>query len=177
MYVPTDWQIVDIFTKPLGLDKLTHFSSALGLQHLDMPNLRRRHSERSGRDQKSESDGEFDFGMTEEDIDVYGGSNQRNEPKSKITEQGGGKAKKGRKANTRTWADMVKGLKEEELETSNLDKSMNVSETTDSVEQFDSNESNHMEAKRIKRQPKKRQHGDNKGADEGLKSRQADRKG
>ena len=72
---------------------------------------------------------------------------------------------------------MVKGLKENELETANSNKSWNRSEIAYSVEQFDSNESNHMEAKRIKRQPKKRQHGDNKGADEGLKSRQADRKG
>jgi hypothetical protein len=30
-HVPTDRQIADIFTKPLGLDKLRHFSGALGL--------------------------------------------------------------------------------------------------------------------------------------------------
>ena len=47
VYVPTDRQIVDAFTKPLGLNKLRQFSNALGLQHLDMPNLRGR---RSGRD-------------------------------------------------------------------------------------------------------------------------------
>mgnify|MGYP000715808280 CR=1 FL=1 len=42
MYVPTDRQNADIFTKPLGLDKLRQFSGALGLRHLDMPNLRGR---------------------------------------------------------------------------------------------------------------------------------------
>ena len=41
-YVPTDRQIADIFTKPLGLDKLRQFSGALGLRHLDVPNLRGR---------------------------------------------------------------------------------------------------------------------------------------
>jgi hypothetical protein len=41
-YVPTDRQNADIFTKPLGLDKLPQFSGALGLRHLDVPNLRGR---------------------------------------------------------------------------------------------------------------------------------------
>ena len=41
-YVPTDRQDTDIFTKPLGLDKLRQFSGALGLWHLDVPNLRGR---------------------------------------------------------------------------------------------------------------------------------------
>ena len=41
-YVPTDRQNADIFTKPLGLDKLWQFSGALGLRHLDVPNLRGR---------------------------------------------------------------------------------------------------------------------------------------
>ena len=38
-YVPTDRQNADIFTKPLGLDKLQQFSGALGLRHLNAPNL------------------------------------------------------------------------------------------------------------------------------------------
>ena len=51
------------------------------------------------------------------------------------------------KARTRTWYDMVKGLKDEdELETTNSDKSGNESEATDSVELFDSEELNHMKA-------------------------------
>jgi hypothetical protein len=41
-YVPTHRQPADIFTKPLGLDKLRQFSGALGLRHLDMLNLRGR---------------------------------------------------------------------------------------------------------------------------------------
>jgi hypothetical protein len=41
-HVPTDQQIADIFTKPLGLDKLRQFSGALGLRHLNVLNLRGR---------------------------------------------------------------------------------------------------------------------------------------
>ena len=41
-YVLTDRQVADIFTKPFGLDKLQKFSSLLGVQHLDVPNLRGR---------------------------------------------------------------------------------------------------------------------------------------
>jgi hypothetical protein len=41
-HVPTDRQIGDIFTKPLGLDKLRHFSCTLRLRHLNVPNLRGR---------------------------------------------------------------------------------------------------------------------------------------
>jgi hypothetical protein len=50
-YVPTDRQTADIFTKPLGLDKLRQFSGALGLRHLDVPNLRGRNdpSDQGGR--------------------------------------------------------------------------------------------------------------------------------
>ena len=101
MYVLTDRQTVDIFTKPLGLDKLRQLSSALGLQHLDMPNLRGRNSERSGRDRKVESDEEFDFGSVKELENGYDGNNQRNDPEQ--TEQGGGNAKS-RKAKTKTWS-------------------------------------------------------------------------
>jgi hypothetical protein len=41
-HVPTNRQIADIFTKALGLDKLRQFLGALGLCHLDVPNLRGR---------------------------------------------------------------------------------------------------------------------------------------
>ena len=69
-----DQQITDIFTKPLGLDKLRQFSGALGLRHLDVPNLRGRivpndqvvEQERSRRDRDTESDDEFDLGSTKE---------------------------------------------------------------------------------------------------------------
>jgi hypothetical protein len=44
-HVLTDRQTADIFTKPLGLDKLRQFSGVLGLRHLDMPNLRGRNDQ------------------------------------------------------------------------------------------------------------------------------------
>ena len=59
-------------------------------------------------------------------------------------EQGGDEAKKGEKAKTKTWSDVVKGLKaKDELETTNLDNSRNESETADSVQMFDSKTPNH----------------------------------
>ena len=68
-YVLTDRQTTDIFTKPLGLDKLQKFLGALGLRHLDVLNLRGRdvtNDHGRGRevpkDCKAESDDEFDFG-------------------------------------------------------------------------------------------------------------------
>ena len=45
VYVPTNRQIADIFTKPLGLDKFQQFSIVLGLQHIDVPNFRGRRRE------------------------------------------------------------------------------------------------------------------------------------
>ena len=98
-----------------------------------MPNLRGRTGERSGRDQKAESDEEFDLelGEEDEDEDGYRGSYQRNEPKPKTTEQGGDKC---RHAKTKTWSNVVKSLKiEDKLETANTDKNENESETTDLV--------------------------------------------
>ena len=41
-YVRTDRQVADIFTKVLGSDKLQHFSEMLGVQRLDMSQLRGR---------------------------------------------------------------------------------------------------------------------------------------
>ena len=83
-YVTMDRQIADIFTKPLGLDKLRQFSGALGLRYLDVPNLRGRKAskdqarkqERSGRDRDTESDAEFDFGSAKE---AEGGSAEKSE--------------------------------------------------------------------------------------------------
>ena len=109
-----------------------------------MPNLRGR---RSGGEEeevrKSESDEEFDFGTTEEAEDGYGGSDRRKKHGPEPTEKGGDKAKKGKKARTKTWSDVVKGLKTEER-----------SDTTDLVEHFDSDKLNHLKAKWIRRQPK-----------------------
>jgi hypothetical protein len=65
-HVPTDRQVADIFTKALGLDKLRHFSGALGLRHLDVPNLRGREPEpegpglRADRSEKADSESEVD---------------------------------------------------------------------------------------------------------------------
>ena len=54
LYVPKDRQTIDIFTKPLGLDKLRHFSGALRLHHLNVPNLRgRKEQEMSGSDSEA----------------------------------------------------------------------------------------------------------------------------
>ena len=59
------------------------------------------------------------------------------------------------------------------MEASNSDKNVNGSETADSVEQFNSEEPNQLNVKRLKRC----QHCDNEGADKGLTRRQADRRG
>ena len=69
MHVPTNWQVADIFTKPLCLDKLRHFSSMLGLQHIDTENLMGKNEEEE-RDKVRKTDTyydyEFDFGPIEE---------------------------------------------------------------------------------------------------------------
>ena len=91
------------------------------MEHLDIANLSGG-KERSGRDWKVESEEEFDLRSAEEAKDKYGRSNQRNEPKPKTAEQGGDRF---REAKTKTWSDMVKGLKiDDELETTNSDKSV-----------------------------------------------------
>ena len=52
-----------------------------------------------------------------------------------------------KKSMTRTWLDVVEGLEEDELETTDSDKSGIELETADLVERHDSSELNHMEAK------------------------------
>jgi hypothetical protein len=56
-HVPTDRQTANIFTKPLGLNKLRQFSGALGLRHLDVPNLRGR-DDQEGRKATKEAESE-----------------------------------------------------------------------------------------------------------------------
>jgi hypothetical protein len=74
-HVSTNRQIADIFTKPLGLDKLRQFSRALGFRHLDVPNLRGRVPEpelerepeaerEADRSEKAESESGVDFDMS-----------------------------------------------------------------------------------------------------------------
>ena len=50
--------MADIFTKPLGFDKLQHFSIMLGLQHLDVPHLRGRADKGSGSRSREEVESE-----------------------------------------------------------------------------------------------------------------------
>ena len=65
------------------------------------------------------------------------------------------RADRKREAKTRTWSDVVKVLEiEDELETTNSDKSGNGSEKSDLVEPFDSQEPNQLKVKRSKRHQK-----------------------
>ena len=65
--------------------------------------------------------------------------------------------KKGKKANTKTCSDVVKGLEnEDELETTNSDRNGNKSETADSFGMFDSETLNQLEAERKEGQRKRR---------------------
>ena len=63
----------------------------------------------------------------------------------------GGKVEKERadqgRVRTKTWEDVVKVLKEGESETTDLDKSWNESETTDSIEESDLDKPNRTMAK------------------------------
>ena len=70
-----------------------------------------------------------------------------------MAEYRGDEANKGEKAKSKTWSDVVKGLKiEDELETSNSDKSGDELETTNSVRMFDLETMNQLKAKRKKGQ-------------------------
>ena len=96
----------------------------------------------------------FDFGPTKE-VGVHRSAEEaetghrrthRNgKPKTEPTKKGGVKTGK---TETWMWSDVVKGLKiGDELETTNLHKSGNESKTTDSVEMFDLEEPNYLQAK------------------------------
>ena len=139
-----------------------------------MPNLRgrknhEREQERGGSDREAESDEEFNFGLVEEAEGGNTGHNRMKEPES--AEQGGDEANKGEKAKTKTWSNVVKGLKpEDELEISNLDKSGNESETSDSVRMFDSEMPSETEGQAEERAANMHQHRDNKGVEKGRRS-------
>ena len=94
------------------------------------------------------------------------GSRHKREPKPDPLKPRGGKAKKGRtcdkvekdttdraKAKTRTWADVVKGRKKDELETTDLVKSQCELDAVDSIEMFNLEELNRL-GKQTRRQPK-----------------------
>ena len=179
-HVSTDRQIADIFTKPLGLDKLRYFSGELGMRHLDTPNLRGRKEQEAectpkelaekctlcgghhgGRDAESDEEFDFDFRPAEE----AEGSKDRNfTEKPKITEEGGDEANKGQKTK-------------DELETTNSVEREIESDMFDSIGMFDSDTPNQLRAKRRKGQRRTRQHHNNERAVKGRVSRQADRKG
>jgi hypothetical protein len=67
-HVPTNRQIADIFTRPLGLDKLRQFSGALGLCHLDVPNLRGRVEPELEPELEPEPEPEVDVSPSEEKL-------------------------------------------------------------------------------------------------------------
>ena len=144
-YVQTDLQVANIFTKLLVSDNLQHFTEMLGIQHLDVPRLR----ETTGKGKKT-GDG---TGQRAKD----GRTNTRGDERKKEVERNkevestrevdtskqvgasgnGGRVKKDRanrkkKAKTRTWSDVVKGLKpEDELGTTNSEKRGNESGAID----------------------------------------------
>ena len=96
----------------------------------------------------------------------------------KPAKHGGDEANKGEKAKTETWYNVVKAVKtKDELEIANSNESGNRSEAANSVRMFDSGTPNQLKAKRKKGQQKRHQHRDNKGAEKGRTSRQADQKG
>jgi hypothetical protein len=92
-HVPTYRQVADIFTKALGLDKLRQFSGALGLRHLDVPNLRGREPEpelegpglRADRSEKAKSENEVDSDVPNQP----GESPERAKPPMQIRTRGG----------------------------------------------------------------------------------------
>ena len=122
------------------------------------------------------------------------GSARKNGLKPKPSEQGGGRAEKDKtdgkadlkiKAKTKTWSNVAKGRKKEDLERANSDKSGNETKIVDLVEKGDSEEA---KAKWTRRQSKstsvwksqrvKGHQGPNiEGANKGLKSRCTDCKG
>ena len=153
----------------------------LGLHHFDVPNLRGRNvkdvpnDHTRGRevaaDRDTESEDEFDFRLAEEA--EHGSAEEESESGHK-----GSSRKKKLKPTNRGGDEAIKGEKtEDELETANSNERENRSKEAESVRMFDSDTRNQPRAKRKRGQQKKRQHRDNKGAEKGHVSRQADQKG
>ena len=175
-YVHTDRQVTDIFTKPLGLDKLRRFTEMLEVQHLDVPHLRgrskgstetgegketvepvgKRRTGRRGDKKKKEAEStkevdtseqvgasgcEEEVCTQEEKCMLCGGHHDGTDHDAESNEQFefGGPAEEAEghmeKAKTRTWSDVVRGLKPKvESEGTDLDKSGNESEKLGSEE-------------------------------------------
>ena len=149
----------------------------LGLRHLDVSNLRRRdvwndhgRVREVPKDREAESNDEFNFasaeeaegGSAEEFKSGRKGSSQKKEPNP--AKHGGDEASKGERPKT-SWRQPTRTNSE------------NRSEEAESFRKFDSDTPNQLKAMRRKRQRKTHQHRDNKGAEKGRMSRQADRKG
>ena len=141
----------------------------LGLQHLNMLHLRGRTGTNTRRTRTETETGKARNGIGrvvgEMETNEVGGDKKKKEADSteevgtsdKVRTSGGGvrlmkdKANRKMKSKTRTWSDVVKGLKvEDELETANSDKCWNKSEATDSKEEFDLEELNQQKAKRTR---------------------------
>ena len=122
--------MVDIFTKPLGLDKLRQFSGMLGLHHLNLPNLRGRVEERL--DERAES-------IDESELD------KRTSKPKPAKHRGRMREKKVEKS----WSEIAKSQTKDELEMANLVNGGEELETTNLEKVFDSDKQNHMKAKKI----------------------------
>ena len=90
-----DRQVVDIFTKTLGLDKLQYFSQMLGIQPLDMPHLRERMDTGNGTGKEA----------GEEERTKIGGDEKKEE--AKLTKEVGTSEQVGASGNNRVKKDMV----------------------------------------------------------------------
>ena len=119
-FVQTDRKVTNIFTKVLGTDKLQHFSEMLGIQHLDVARLRGRAANEPKKDPTDKGKG-----RVTDDVE----STEEVETTRKVgtSYKGGrGRANRKKKARTKTWSDVVKGLKsKDELKTTNSDKKEN----------------------------------------------------
>ena len=173
-------------------NKLQHFSEMLGIQHLDVSHLRGRAAGKNNHcDDEQEKEPAEDKRRAKEEAE----STEEVKTSDRAGRSSkGGRVKKDRadrrkKAKTRTWSDVVKGLEpEDESGATDSDKSWNESETVDSVQQTDSEEPDQFKAKQTRMQRKsmpsrrnrrigKRRSHSSEGAERGLLSRHTDREG
>ena len=94
--------MADIFTKGLGSDKLQHVLDILGIQHLNVSQLKGRMGRGKGGKQQEKAKTEQDVESTEE-VDTF----DRVGTSGSVRDRANLK----KKARTKTWSDVVKGLK------------------------------------------------------------------
>ena len=132
-HVSPDRQVVDIFTKPLGLDKLQQFSGAMSVQYLNLANLRGRIYKRNEKDDREAKWNTNFKSKVIKEVELHGTatkaktqhkrSHHNEEPKLEATEN---VRHRHRHRQTQLWADVMKGFEnEEELETANSTKRTN----------------------------------------------------